>query len=72
MLAVDDHPANRLLLVRQLTRFGHHVTEAKSGKQASNYGKNAIDIVITDCMPDDGLELTRQLREISQTLLLLD
>ena len=75
ILAVDDHPANRLLLVRQLTRFGHHVTEAKSGKQALElWKKNAIDIVITDCnMPDiDGLELTRQLREISpQTLIII-
>ena len=66
ILTVDDHPANRLLLKRQLTRLGHNVIEAENGEQALwLWQENAIDLVITDCsMPVmDGFALTRQLRK---------
>ncbi|MDS0824895.1 ATP-binding protein [Serratia marcescens] len=66
ILAVDDHPANRLLLTRQLSRLGHQVIEAENGRQALElWLTQPIDLVITDCnMPVmDGLELTRQLRQ---------
>ncbi|WP_337262910.1 MULTISPECIES: transporter substrate-binding domain-containing protein [unclassified Serratia (in: enterobacteria)] len=66
ILAVDDHPANRLLLKRQLTRLGHDVIEAENGEQALQlWQANNIDLVITDCsMPVmDGLTLTRLLRQ---------
>ncbi|NBJ36919.1 transporter substrate-binding domain-containing protein [Serratia fonticola] len=66
ILAVDDHPANRLLLKRQLTRLGHNVIEAENGEQALQLWQvNDIDLVITDCsMPVmDGLALTRLLRQ---------
>ncbi|MEL5596577.1 response regulator [Serratia ureilytica] len=66
ILAVDDHPANRLLLTRQLTRLGHQVIEAENGEQALYYWQEQdIDLVITDCsMPVmDGLALTQQLRK---------
>lgn len=68
ILAVDDHPANRLLLKRQLLRLGHQVTEAENGEQALQLWRDAhvdVDLVITDCsMPVmDGFTLTRQLRE---------
>lgn len=66
ILAVDDHPANRLLLKSQLARLGHHVVEAENGEQALQlWRKNDFDLVITDCnMPImDGLTLTRLLRQ---------
>lgn len=66
ILTVDDHPANRLLLKRQLTRLGHNVIEAENGEQALwLWQENTVDLVITDCsMPVmDGFALTRQLRQ---------
>lgn len=66
ILAVDDHPANRMLLRRQLVHLGHRVKEAKDGEEAwVCWQQEAFDVVITDCsMPGmDGLELTRLIRE---------
>lgn len=66
ILAVDDHPANRMLLRRQLAHLGHRVKEAKDGEEAwVCWQQEAFDVVITDCsMPGmDGLELTRLIRE---------
>ncbi|MBH1930370.1 transporter substrate-binding domain-containing protein [Serratia rubidaea] len=66
ILAVDDHPANRLLLKRQLTRLGHWVIGAEDGEQALRlWREHDIDLVITDCsMPVmDGLALTARLRQ---------
>ena len=66
ILAVDDHPANRLLLRSQLARLGHDVVEAENGDQALQlWRSHEFDLVITDCnMPImDGLTLTRLLRQ---------
>ncbi|WP_223256841.1 MULTISPECIES: transporter substrate-binding domain-containing protein [Enterobacterales] len=66
ILAVDDHPANRLLLKRQLALLGHQVTEARDGNEGwSLWQSELYEIVITDCsMPGmDGLALTRLIRE---------
>ncbi|MFU9137969.1 ATP-binding protein [Erwinia tasmaniensis] len=66
ILAVDDHPANRMLLRRQLMHLGHAVTEASDGEQAwALWQQGQFDLVITDCnMPGmDGLTLTRLIRE---------
>lgn len=65
ILAVDDHPANRMLLRRQLARLGHQVTEASDGEEAWEiWQQQQFDLLITDCsMPGmDGLELTRLIR----------
>lgn len=65
ILAVDDHPANRMLLRRQLARLGHQVTEASDGEEAWEiWQKQSFDLLITDCsMPGmDGLELTQLIR----------
>lgn len=70
ILAVDDHPANRMLLRRQLTHLGHRVTEARDGEDAwAQWQKGRFDVVITDCsMPGmDGLALTRHIREHETT-----
>ena len=66
ILAVDDHPANRLLLKSQLVRLGHTVVEAENGEQALNlWQEDNFDLVITDCnMPImDGITLTQRLRQ---------
>lgn len=66
ILAVDDHPANRLLLKSQLERLGHKVVEAENGDQAlKQWQEDDFDLVITDCnMPImDGITLTRHLRQ---------
>lgn len=74
ILAVDDHPANRMLLRRQLTHLGHHVTEASDGDEAwACWQQTAFDMVITDCsMPGmDGLALTRLIRQQSGEVVIL-
>lgn len=66
ILAVDDHPANRLLLKSQLVRLGHTVVEAENGEQALKlWQENDFDLIITDCnMPImDGITLTQRLRQ---------
>lgn len=66
ILAVDDHPANRLLLRSQLTHLGHRVKEARDGDEAwALWQEDVFDMVITDCsMPGmDGLALTRLIRK---------
>lgn len=66
ILTADDHPANRMLLRRQLTHLGHRVTEACDGEEAFGlWQKGDFDLVITDCsMPViDGIGLTKLIRE---------
>lgn len=66
ILAVDDHPANRMLLRRQLGHLGHSVTEACDGEEAWElWQSQPFDLVITDCsMPGmDGLALTQLIRQ---------
>ncbi|MCU6278583.1 transporter substrate-binding domain-containing protein [Enterobacter quasiroggenkampii] len=66
ILAVDDHPANRMLLKHQLLHLGHQVTEAKEGNEAWElWQAQEFDAIITDCsMPGmDGLALTKHIRQ---------
>ncbi|MGE7989911.1 transporter substrate-binding domain-containing protein [Pseudomonas sp. NPDC089554] len=65
VLVVDDYPANRILLERQLQSLGHQVTLAEHGEAAlALWQAGHFDWVLTDCsMPVmDGHALTRQLR----------
>ena len=67
ILIVDDHPANRLLITRQLTLMGHRVTEANNGQQGlAHWESEQPDVIITDCsMPMmDGVEMSRRIREM--------
>ena len=69
ILVVDDYPANRLLLSRQLSYLGHRVLEAEDGQQGlEQWRRHAIDVLITDCnMPLlNGYELTAALRAEEQ------
>lgn len=66
ILVVDDYPANRLLLVQQLSRLGHRVCDAQDGEQGLEcWRKDTFEVVITDCyMPNrSGYELAMAIRD---------
>ncbi|WP_347927457.1 transporter substrate-binding domain-containing protein [Pseudomonas helvetica] len=66
ILVVDDYPANRLLLVQQLSRLGHRVCDAQDGEQGLEcWREHTFDVVITDCnMPNlSGYELAMAIRD---------
>ncbi|QHF44320.1 hybrid sensor histidine kinase/response regulator [Pseudomonas sp. S35] len=65
ILVVDDYPANRLLLARQLGFLGHSIVAAEDGIQGfALWQAGQFDGVITDCnMPlKDGYALARDIR----------
>jgi len=73
-LVIDDEPSVRRALCRMLERLGWSVDEAESGEEGCAIlaqacrEKRAHDLVITDLtMPGgiDGVEVARQVREIS-------
>ena len=66
ILVVDDRPANRVLLVEQLSFLGQTVVSAQNGEEAlALWRTDRFDMVITDCcMPVmDGYTLSRRIRE---------
>ncbi|WP_435609098.1 ATP-binding protein [Pseudomonas knackmussii] len=66
VLAVDDHPANRLVFRQQLEYLGHRATLATGGQQAWElWCAGQFDAVLTDCRMSggDGYELSRRIRE---------
>ena len=66
VLVVDDHPANRNLVVTLLGYRGHIVLEAGDGAEALTIARARLPgLVITDLvMPVmDGYELVRELRK---------
>lgn len=69
VLAVDDHPANRLLLRRQLDHLGLDCELAEDGETALELWRDGgFDLVITDCsMPVmDGYALTAAIRALER------
>ena len=71
VLVVDDDGAIRGAIRRLLTIEGYEVVEAINGREAiEKYRQEPVDLVITDIwMPDkDGLEVIRELRQISPGL----
>jgi signal transduction histidine kinase/DNA-binding response OmpR family regulator len=67
VLVVDDHPINRLVLMRQVTMLGYANETAEDGREALEMWKSGrFALVITDCnMPEmDGYELARAIRDI--------
>ncbi|MHC8358306.1 transporter substrate-binding domain-containing protein [Pseudomonas sp. LB3P81] len=66
ILVVDDFPANRLLMSRQLGYLGHSVMVAEDGRQGlEKWREFQFDVVMTDCnMPVcNGYELTGAIRD---------
>jgi CheY-like chemotaxis protein/HPt (histidine-containing phosphotransfer) domain-containing protein len=67
VLLVDDHPVNRLLLLRQVQTRGYAAQTAENGVEALELWKSGrFGLVITDChMPQmDGYELARSIRSL--------
>lgn len=67
VLLADDHPTNRLLLVRQLGTLGYAAEAAENGLKALEKWKSGrYALVITDChMPEmDGYALAREIRRL--------
>jgi adenylate cyclase len=65
ILVVDDNASNRDLLVRRLTREGHAVTEAASGRTALRLLEDEeVDLVLLDLMMPEmnGLEVLHRLK----------
>jgi CheY-like chemotaxis protein/HPt (histidine-containing phosphotransfer) domain-containing protein len=66
-LLVDDHPINRMLLLRQVNTLGYAAETANDGLHALGLWKSGrFGIVVTDCnMPKmDGYELARNIRRL--------
>lgn len=69
VLAIDDHPVNRLLISRQLESLGFDVDTVADGAAAlSSFADTHYDFVVLDCaMPGmDGFEIARRVRDIEQ------
>ena len=65
VLVVDDHPTNRMLLLRQINNLGYGAEVANNGVDAlEKYQSGRFGAIITDCnMPEmDGYELARRIR----------
>jgi len=65
VLLADDHPVNRMLILRQVRTLGYAAQTADDGVQALELWKSGrFGLVITDChMPHmDGYELARSIR----------
>lgn len=65
VLVVDDNPANRILLAKQLAWLGQHAHLASGGDEALKLcADTTFDVVITDCnMPGiNGYQLTKMMR----------
>ncbi|MDD1015648.1 ATP-binding protein [Pseudomonas rubra] len=66
VLVVDDYPANRILLLQQLSYLGHHARACEQGGDALRiWLGGGFDVLISDCnMPVlSGYELVRAIRE---------
>ena len=67
VLLVDDHPTNRLLVLRQVNALGYAGESVEDGLLAlEKWRSGRFGLVITDCnMPVmDGYELTRRIRAL--------
>ena len=69
VLVVDDHPTNRMLLVRQVLALGYAAESAENGVGGlKEWTSGRFSLIVTDCnMPEmDGYEMTRAIRRIEE------
>lgn len=67
VLLADDHPTNRVLLMRQVHALGYAAESAENGVEALAMWKSGrFALLLTDCnMPEmDGYELARTIRRL--------
>jgi signal transduction histidine kinase/CHASE3 domain sensor protein/HPt (histidine-containing phosphotransfer) domain-containing protein/ActR/RegA family two-component response regulator len=67
VLIVDDHPTNRMLLLRQVHTLGYAAESSSNGVEAlARWQCRPFGLIITDCnMPEmDGYQLCRTIRVI--------
>ena len=70
ILTIDDDANVRITLDRGLSRLGHHVLQAKNGKEGLRRAAcRKIDIILLDiCMPRmSGMEVLRRLKSRRRT-----
>ncbi|HET7731854.1 MAG TPA: ATP-binding protein [Usitatibacter sp.] len=66
VLVVDDHPINRMVLMRQVNSLGYATEAAENGLEAlEKWRSGRFALVVTDCnMPEmNGYDLARNIRE---------
>jgi signal transduction histidine kinase/DNA-binding response OmpR family regulator len=65
ILLVDDHPINRMVLLKQVNALGYAAEVAEHGLEAlETWSRGGIAVVVTDCnMPEmSGYDLARSIR----------
>jgi CheY-like chemotaxis protein len=65
VLVADDHPTNRMMLLRQLNLLGYAAETVEDGKQAlAAWRSGRFGLLLTDChMPEmDGYDLAQHIR----------
>jgi len=70
ILAAEDHPVNRQVLMRQLHTLGYAVEMGENGADAlEKWQRGGYALILTDChMPElDGFELTAAIRAAEET-----
>jgi signal transduction histidine kinase/CHASE3 domain sensor protein/ActR/RegA family two-component response regulator len=69
VLLAEDHPVNRIILVRQLNRLGYAAEMAADGREAlEKWRSGKFGLIVTDCnMPEmSGYDLSRAIRRIEE------